>query len=472
MNIDRALPQLGIGPATGDTRTSSSQADAPAFSLDAGSQSAAQERKSTSFAPRDTARAEAAVQAARARASSQPARERAHVRATDDVPHEEAAAKPQEAVKPGAARGPHDAAKSSARAERGASAPQDEAVEAPTDASSDAVAAADDTHAPAKAVTDDALPDRMLALLSGDWAMPAAAPPPASMSPATTDTSAGTAPLAATAGPSQIGVAPVLAGIATVADTVAASPASVDAAAPAVPPVLPDAPMAPVSPLATTAAGVALAALQPSAPSNAGADAASSDAFAALAALAEGAGERNAAVATSTDSGTPATPGLAFNTPAARGADTLQTVTRAVAVAGPTSIPLALDAAFDDGMGSRILWMADQRVDRAEIRLNPDSLGPIDVRLQMDGHRLNAQFHSANADVRQALESGMDRLRDMLGRQGMELGQAQVGTGARQGDGRQTASTGNGSGGEAAAGEPHVTTVRALRSRGLLDEYA
>ena len=180
----------------------------------------------------------------------------------------------------------------------------------------------------------------------------------------------------------------------------------------------------------------------------------------------------DAAVATSTDSGTPATPGLAFNTPAARGADTLQTVTRAVAVAGPTSIPLALDAAFDDGMGSRILWMADQRVDRAEIRLNPDSLGPIDVRLQMDGHRLNAQFHSANADVRQALESGMDRLRDMLGRQGMELGQAQVGTGARQGDGRQTASTGNGSGGEAAAGEPHVTTVRALRSRGLLDEYA
>ncbi len=472
MNIDRALPQLGIGPATGDTRRSSSQADAPAFSLDAGSQGAAQERKSTSFAPRDTARAEAAVQAARARASSQPARERANVRATDDVPHEEAAAKPQEAVKPDAARGPHDAAKSSARAERGASAPQDEAVEAPTDASSDAVAAADDTHASAKAVTDDALPDRMLALLSGDWAMPTAAPPPASISPATTDTSAVAAPLAATAGPSQIGVAPVLAGIATVADTVAASPASVDAAAPAVPPVLPDAPMAPASPLATTAAGVALAALEPSAQSNAGADAASNDAFAALAALAEGAGERNAAVATSTDTGTPATPGLAFNTPAARGADTLQTVTRAVAVAGPTSIPLALDAAFDDGMGSRILWMADQRVDRAEIRLNPDSLGPIDVRLQMDGHRLNAQFHSANADVRQALESGMDRLRDMLGRQGMELGQAQVGTGARQGDGRQTASNGNGSGGEAAAGEPHVTTVRALRSRGLLDEYA
>ena len=468
MNIDCALPQLGIGPATGDTRTSSSQADAPAFSLDAGSQGAAQERKSTSFAPRDTARAEAAVQAARARASSQPARERAHVRATDDVPHEEAAAKPQEAAKPDAARGPHDAAKSSARAERGASAPQDEAVEAPTDASSDAVAAADDTHASAKAVTDDALPDRMLALLSGDWAMPTAAPPLASSSPATTDTSAVTAPLAATAGPSLIGVAPVLAGIATAAESVATSPASVDAA----PPVLPDAPMAPVSPLATTAAGVALAALQPSAQSNAGADAASSDAFAALAALAEGAGERNAAVATSTDTGTPATPGLAFNTPAARGADTLQTVTRAFAVAGPTSIPLALDAAFDDGMGSRILWMADQRVDRAEIRLNPDSLGPIDVRLQMDGHRVNAQFHSANADVRQALESGMDRLRDMLGRQGMELGQAQVGTGARQGDGRQAASNGGANGGDAGTGEPTVTTVRALRSRGLLDEYA
>ncbi|HZX79492.1 MAG TPA: flagellar hook-length control protein FliK, partial [Lysobacter sp.] len=193
----------------------------------------------------------------------------------------------------------------------------------------------------------------------------------------------------------------------------------------------------------------------------------------ALAALADGKGERTtAAHAGAADAPAPSAPALAFNALAARGADALQTVTRAVAVTGPTSIPLALDAAFDDGMGSRILWMADQRVDRAEIRLNPDSLGPIDVRLQMDGHRLNAQFHSANADVRQALESGMDRLRDMLGRQGMELGQAQVGAGSRQsGDGRHPASTSQGTD-EVATGEPAVTTVRMLRSRGLLDEYA
>ncbi|HEY4582106.1 MAG TPA: flagellar hook-length control protein FliK, partial [Lysobacter sp.] len=167
------------------------------------------------------------------------------------------------------------------------------------------------------------------------------------------------------------------------------------------------------------------------------------------------------------------TPVPALAAGAARGADALQVATRTAAVAAPTSIPLALDAAFDDGMGSRILWMADQRVDRAEIRLNPDSLGPIDVRLQMDGHRLNAQFHSANADVRQALEAGMDRLRDMLGRQGMELGQAQVGTGSRQqGDGRQASSAQGAATGERIAGEPAVTTVRMLRSRGLLDEYA
>jgi flagellar hook-length control protein FliK len=77
--------------------------------------------------------------------------------------------------------------------------------------------------------------------------------------------------------------------------------------------------------------------------------------------------------------------------------------------------------------------------------------------------------------VRQALEAGMDRLRDLLGRQGMELGQAQVGSGARQGADGRSGGGPKGFGGDAT--DASATDSRELRvalrpSRGLLDEYA
>ncbi|WP_462116118.1 flagellar hook-length control protein FliK, partial [Lysobacter xanthus] len=174
-----------------------------------------------------------------------------------------------------------------------------------------------------------------------------------------------------------------------------------------------------------------------------------------------------------------ATPGSDGPTPlttalgAPREAGLVASTPRLLAVV-PASAPLTLDADFDDGLAGRVTWMADQRIDRAEIRVSPEGLGTIDIRLQMDGSRVHAHFHAANADVRQALEGGIDRLRDLLGRQGMELGQAQVGTGGARDDGRAGRTPGGFGSAPSTDGaaEPAVTTVRVLRGRGLLDEYA
>ena len=120
--------------------------------------------------------------------------------------------------------------------------------------------------------------------------------------------------------------------------------------------------------------------------------------------------------------------------------------------------------------------LADQKFGHAEIRITPDHLGAIDVRLQLDGNRVNAEFHSAQPDVRHALESSLPRLRDMLGQQGLQLGQADVGQRQAQQQGAsngQAGSFANGNErGEAAtdAGWSRGPAVRA--SRGLLDEYA
>jgi len=152
------------------------------------------------------------------------------------------------------------------------------------------------------------------------------------------------------------------------------------------------------------------------------------------------------------------------------------TVMRTAAAAVANNAPIALDDGFDDGFSSRIAWLADQKVGHAEIRVTPDHLGAIDVRLQVDGNRVNAEFHSAQPDVRHALESSLPRLRDMLGQQGLQLGQADVGQRqAQQQPGSNGTASMFGGGNERgdAANDAGWTRGPATRvSRGLLDEYA
>ncbi|MDQ3206446.1 MAG: flagellar hook-length control protein FliK [Pseudomonadota bacterium] len=140
------------------------------------------------------------------------------------------------------------------------------------------------------------------------------------------------------------------------------------------------------------------------------------------------------------------------------------------ALAQPMPLPASPDSGFDDGFGARIGWMAEQGIGRAELRVMPDSGGPIDVRLQIDGTRISAEFSSANADVRQALEASMGRLREMLGQQGMQLAQSDVGQGRPGGSQPAPRSMGDGGTDDLTAVDP--SGLRPLPMRGLLDEYA
>jgi flagellar hook-length control protein FliK len=155
-------------------------------------------------------------------------------------------------------------------------------------------------------------------------------------------------------------------------------------------------------------------------------------------------------------------------------------VLRAASPALPPTASLALpadpDAGFDDGFGTRLAWMAEQRLGHAQIRLNPEHLGPLEIRVQLDGDRLNAQFGSIHAEVRQAIEASLPRLRDMLGQHGLQLGQADVGHGHGHGQsGRREGDPRFGGGHDPtreAELDPRLATMPIRAARGLLDEYA
>ena len=125
---------------------------------------------------------------------------------------------------------------------------------------------------------------------------------------------------------------------------------------------------------------------------------------------------------------------------------------------------------FDEDIGDAVRWMADQKIAHAHIKVTPNDLGTVEIRLRLDGDRVHADFSSAQAEVRQALENSLPRLRDMLGQHGFQLAHADVGQhhtspsqGAASPHGESSADT------EALTETPR--TVR-MTARGLVDAYA
>ena len=81
---------------------------------------------------------------------------------------------------------------------------------------------------------------------------------------------------------------------------------------------------------------------------------------------------------------------------------------------------------WGQGMGKQILWMVNQNIGRAEIRLNPANLGPMEVRIDMDNDQVNVAFTSRHAEVRDAVEQALPRLREMLEEKGLSLADTDI----------------------------------------------
>ena len=81
---------------------------------------------------------------------------------------------------------------------------------------------------------------------------------------------------------------------------------------------------------------------------------------------------------------------------------------------------------WNQGLGRQIMWMVNQNMQSAEIRLNPAHLGPIEVRIEMDDEQVNVAFSSRHAAVREAVEMALPRLREMFESSGISLADANI----------------------------------------------
>ena len=82
--------------------------------------------------------------------------------------------------------------------------------------------------------------------------------------------------------------------------------------------------------------------------------------------------------------------------------------------------------AWAQGMARQIVWMANQNINSAELRLNPAHLGSIEVRIDMRDEMITVALNSRHAVVREAMETSLPRLREMLDENGMSLADADI----------------------------------------------
>lgn len=79
---------------------------------------------------------------------------------------------------------------------------------------------------------------------------------------------------------------------------------------------------------------------------------------------------------------------------------------------------------FSEGLADRVSWMVDSNLGSAKLQVNPPQLGPIEIRIAVQGDSAQVSLTTHSGVTRDALESSVPKLREMLGAQG--FGQVSV----------------------------------------------
>jgi len=107
---------------------------------------------------------------------------------------------------------------------------------------------------------------------------------------------------------------------------------------------------------------------------------------------------------------------------------TAELVQRGRELAAPQNAPVRLTSrSFGEDVGNRVLWMASQRQQVAELRIDPPNLGPLEVRLSIDKDQASLTLLSPHGAVRDALQAHLPRLQEMMLTAGLDLTSVYVG---------------------------------------------
>ena len=88
--------------------------------------------------------------------------------------------------------------------------------------------------------------------------------------------------------------------------------------------------------------------------------------------------------------------------------------------------PTADPKVFMEGLGQRLMVMSNEGVQSARLKLYPENLGTLDIKIQVEDNVARVWFTAEHGQAREALEAALPKLKELFSQQGMELIQADV----------------------------------------------
>jgi flagellar hook-length control protein FliK len=127
---------------------------------------------------------------------------------------------------------------------------------------------------------------------------------------------------------------------------------------------------------------------------------------------------------------------------------------------------------FAQELGQQVAWLGGQEIKQAQIRLNPEELGQLEVKVSVEHNRVDVVFAAQHPAAVTAVQQTLGQLDTMLAGQGLSLGQAQVGQQQERAFGGSPGKGGHANGGGDGVGaEVDASPIRRL-AVGLLDTFA
>jgi hypothetical protein len=124
--------------------------------------------------------------------------------------------------------------------------------------------------------------------------------------------------------------------------------------------------------------------------------------------------------------------------------------------------------AWTEELGTRVTVMTERGQHSASLRLSPEHLGPLEIRIAIRDDQASVWFGAAHADTRAAIEHALPRLREMFAAQGMSLTDAGV---SREPPREQPPTPARQASAFAETGSETPVTIT-LHRMGLIDAYA
>jgi len=74
----------------------------------------------------------------------------------------------------------------------------------------------------------------------------------------------------------------------------------------------------------------------------------------------------------------------------------------------------------------RIQWVVNQSMSGAQIKLNPQNMGPVEVRVQMQNDQISLSFTAQHGATREAIEAALPRLREVFSEQNINMADVDI----------------------------------------------